>query len=80
MIDTKLYNAINENNKKEHAKYVKNEKRKGTISTISIVIGILAIVSLFMVLGSVIHQDTQKAVKKCVKMGYSIDSCVRDAQ
>ena len=80
MIDVKLYEAINENNKKEHLKYVKNEKRKDKISTISIVIGILAIVSLFMVLGSVVNHQTEKAVKKCVKMGYTIDSCVRDAQ
>ena len=80
MIDKKLYEAINENNKKEHAKYVKNQKRKNIIGTISIIIGILACVSLVLVLGGVIHQETQKAVKKCVKMGYTIDKCVRDAR
>lgn len=80
MIDKKLYEAINENNKKEHTKYVKSEKRKEIISTISIIIGILAISSLVLVLGSVIHQETQKAVKKCVKMGYTIDKCVKDAR
>ena len=80
MTDTVLMNAINENNKKEHAKYVKNMKRKNTIDTICVVIGILAILSLVLVFGSIIDHQSKKAVKKCVKMGYTIDSCVRDAR
>lgn len=80
MIDKKLYNAINENNKKEHAKYIKNKKRKGIFDTIFIIIGILACVSLVLVLGNAISHQSKNAVKKCVKMGYTIDKCVRDAR
>ena len=78
MVDAKLYEAINENNKKEYEKWVKNEKKKERISTISIIIGILAIVSLFIALGSIVNHQSEKAVKRCVKMGYTIDYCTRD--
>lgn len=80
MIDKKLYEAINENNKKEHLKYVKQQKRKGIFDTIFIIIGILACISLVLVLGNAISRQSKNAVKKCVKMGYTIDKCVRDAQ
>lgn len=79
MIDIKLYNAINENNKKEHLKYIKKQKRKATIDTIYVITGILAIVSLFIVLGIQVHQDTLKYVNKCLKTGQTREYCLYDA-
>lgn len=78
MIDQKLYNAINENNKKEHAKWVKREKRKSKIDTILIIIGTIAVLSLILVLGNTIKQENTKALKNCLKNGYSQKYCLRN--
>ena len=77
MIDKKLYDAINENNKKEYAKYVKLERRRNKIGTVLIIIGTLAVLSLVLMLGSVIHHETQNAVKNCLKLGHSQNYCLR---
>ena len=80
MEDTKVLAFINANHEKSYENHVKTQKRKNKRNTIHCIILVLAILTLVLVLGSVIHQETQKAVKKCVKMGYSIESCTRDAQ
>lgn len=77
MIDKKLYYAINENNKKEHAKYIKSQKRKEKINLITCIMLVLAILTLVLVFGNVIHQETQKGLKKCLKSGHSQNYCLR---
>ena len=80
MIDKKLYYAINENNKKEHAKYIKSQKRKEKINLITCIMLILAILTLVLIFGSVIHQETQKGLKKCLKNGNSYQICLKNVQ
>ena len=80
MEDKKVLAFINANHEKSYQEHVKKQVRKNRINTIQCIMLFLAVISLVLVLGSAIHQDTQKAVKKCVKMGYSIESCTKDAR
>lgn len=80
MEDTKVLAFINANHEKSYGNHVKTQKRKNKRNTIHCIILILAILTLVLVLGSVIHQETQKAVKKCLKNGNSYQVCLRDAQ
>lgn len=80
MEDTKVLEFINANHEKSYENHVKTQKRKNKRNTIHCIILILAVLTLVLVLGSVIHQETQKDVKKCVKSGQNINVCLRDAQ
>lgn len=80
MEDKKVLAFINANHEKSYENHVKTQKRKERRNTIHCIILILAVLTLVLVLGSVIHQETQKAVKKCVKMGYNINSCLKDVR
>lgn len=80
MEDKKVLAFINANHEKSYENHVKTQKRKERRNTIQCIILFLAVISLVLVLGSVIHQETQKVVKKCVKSGQNINVCLRDAQ
>lgn len=79
MIDQKLYEAINKNNKIEHKKYVKELKKKGRRDTIFIITGVLSIITLVLILGIQVHQDTLKYVDKCLKSGQTKEYCLYQA-
>ena len=80
MEDKKVMDFINENYKKEHAKWVKQQKRKNRKENILILIGILAVLTGVLVFGSMIHHQTEKAIADCVKKGNDYYMCLRDAQ
>ena len=80
MEDKKVMQFIQENYKKEHAKWVKQQKKKARKENILILISILAILGLVLWLGSVIHQETMNQVNKCLKSGKSRQVCLWEAQ
>ena len=80
MEDKKVLEFINKHHEESYKEFVKKERKKDIISTISIIIGILAVLSLVLVFGSVIHQETEKSVKKCLKSGHNYTYCLKDVQ
>lgn len=80
MEDKKVMQFIQENYKKEHAKWVKQQKKKARRDNILILTGILAVLTVVLWLGSVIHQETINQVNKCLKSGESEAVCLWKAQ
>ena len=78
MEDKKVLEFVNNNHEKSYNEYVKSVKKNERKSTICCITLILAILSLVLVFGSVIHQETQKSVKMCLKNGYSYNECLKD--
>lgn len=80
MEDKKVMQFIQENHKKEYAKWVKQQKKKARRDNILILTGILAVLTVVLWLGSVIHQETINQVNKCLKSGESEAVCLWKAQ
>ena len=80
MEDKKVLEFINKNYEQSHKDFIKKEKKKRRKEIICNVIWLLACIIAVCVLVNVIHQDTKKAVKNCVKLGHSYNYCLRDVQ
>lgn len=80
MEDKKVLEFINKHHEESYRDFIKTQKRKERKENILILIGILACLSLVLILGSVIHKETQEQVSKCVKSGNEINYCLKEVQ
>lgn len=78
MEDKKVIAFINANHEKSYANYVKTQKRKERRNTIQCIMLILAILTVVLVLGNTIKQENTKALKNCLKSGYTENYCLRN--
>lgn len=77
MEDKKVLEFINKNYNENRKQFIKSQKKKHKKEIIRFIIYILAILSVIWVFINTIDLETRKAVKNCLKNGYSENYCLR---
>lgn len=80
MEDKKVLEFVNKNYEQSHKNFVKKQKQKHKKEIMLNIIWFLGCIIGLLILVNVIHQDTKKAVKNCVKLGHSYNYCLKEVQ
>ena len=78
MEDTRVLEFINKHHEESYKNHIKMQNKKSKTNTIQCITLILAVLSLVLVFGNTIKQETQKNLKMCLKNGYTQNECLKD--
>lgn len=80
MEDAKVLEFINKHHEESYKDHVRKQIKKKKFYIIQDILLVLAILTIVYVLGNIIYQESQNAVKSCVKLGHTYNYCLKDSQ